>query len=250
MVLKEGNLDRLVTKVLQGAEERIIRNTVWVVLRDILRALDFLASQGIIHQDVKPANILYMPSDDEMAPYKFQLADFGLSSRRADNANVPCGTPLFRAPEMRITAVKTDKVDIWSLFVTAIWALDIQGYRQEQAACQDERKNLEAVLSRRGHSDVGMIGEMARENAEDRASAAQMILKLYGGDGLTTPIGQIESLPLPPSSGPSRVAVTSPEQMMPPPRRRGSLIQSCSSTPVRSRSMTPEGGDTMRPPPR
>lgn len=53
------------------------------ILKDMLKALMFLADQGSIHRDVKPANIL-CTSDWSAHPHsetnlRFVLADFGLS---------------------------------------------------------------------------------------------------------------------------------------------------------------------------
>lgn len=64
------------------------------VLGQMLSALDYLASNNLIHRDVKPENILY---SDEKGSYLFQLADLGLVNHRSQ-ATTFCGTSATRLP--------------------------------------------------------------------------------------------------------------------------------------------------------
>jgi serine/threonine protein kinase len=62
-------------------------------IADIGEALLHVHAQGIVHRDVKLANILWDRQRDEAL-----LTDFGLAARLADNRHV-AGTPLYMAPE-------------------------------------------------------------------------------------------------------------------------------------------------------
>lgn len=88
------------------------------VLEHMLRALDYLAHENLIHRDVKPDNILYSKSN---AGFTFQLADFGLArhySRHHSSAGgTVCGTTGFQAPELfplcsNVNAKQSPKLDI------------------------------------------------------------------------------------------------------------------------------------------
>jgi len=96
----------------------------------MLKALDYLACNWYIHRDVKPENILYtsIPGRD----YVFQLADFGLCNV-IGKATTFTGTLKYMAPEVlqnKLTQ-QTPKVDVWSLFVTLAWVLDVGGYQRK-----------------------------------------------------------------------------------------------------------------------
>ena len=58
MGLKEGTLESLVES---GADAYAVANSVFP---QMLQALDFLTWKGTVHQDVKPANILYVSQPD------------------------------------------------------------------------------------------------------------------------------------------------------------------------------------------
>ena len=86
------------------------------LLQPIAAALDYAASQGIVHRDVKPGNIVI----DEMAePRRAFLTDFGiakaLEGTRHTQASGWVGTPEYIAPEiLRDEAVST-RADQYSL---------------------------------------------------------------------------------------------------------------------------------------
>ncbi|USP80434.1 uncharacterized protein yc1106_07708 [Curvularia clavata] len=104
--------------------------------QEIARGLEALHSEGIVHGDVKPQNILVINSssvqNDPESVITARLTDFGHSSFRLENNGYESyvGTPLFSAPEVLATlygdsASKTlkredwPKCDVWSFGLTA-----------------------------------------------------------------------------------------------------------------------------------
>jgi serine/threonine protein kinase len=82
-------------------------------IAEILIAINYLHSQGVIYRDLKPENVLL---DDDG---HVRLTDFGLSKNGID-ANNPksytfCGTPEYVAPEIIQSKGHGIAVDYWSL---------------------------------------------------------------------------------------------------------------------------------------
>lgn len=157
------------------------------LLRQMFQALDYLAFFGIIHCDVKPANILYLSLSENQCC--FQLADFGVCNS-ITNARTCVGSPIYMAPEVLEDKgiAQSSKVDVWSLFVTLAYALDVNGYRNKALATRDKR--VEATLEVAETQELRSLKDMVAIDPKHRASAAQMLLKVYDGEGFTTPRNQ------------------------------------------------------------
>ena len=189
--LMKGTLEALVES---GANTSVVANSI---CPQILQALDHTAWKGIIHRDVKPENILYEPYPG--GRYQFQLTDFGLSNRAVD-ATTFAGSRLYMAPEMFRETDQSSKVDVWSLFVTMLWILDRE-FRERDFYSEKELWGV--ILSAASKGDMSKIQEMAIVDPAQRASAAQMLVKCYNGEGLSTPQNQVPALA---SGAPPKIA--------------------------------------------
>lgn len=91
------------------------------ILRESLKALEYIHAEGIIHRDVKSDNILIM------ADGRVKLADFGFTCRitpeRPKRRSV-VGTPYWMAPEVVRGTEYDTLADIWSLGVMALEMAD------------------------------------------------------------------------------------------------------------------------------
>ncbi|WEW61729.1 hypothetical protein PRK78_007223 [Emydomyces testavorans] len=183
MGLKQGNVEAL-AETPQVNPFKLTKKLV----PQILQALDYLAYHKVVHRDVKAQNILY--TIREKGRYCFQLADFGLANRM-ECAKTTFGTIVYMAPEMLTGQLQTDKVDVWAFFVTLMWVLNVDGFRIQEPLLNTSPQAHALVQSAKRNSLLSDYREMAAFDPLLRASAAQMLVKLYRGKGLTTPAHKV-----------------------------------------------------------
>jgi len=106
---------RLVELGKQG--KRLPIKQVGTIINDIASALDYAHTQGMLHRDVKPSNILL---DSRGKAY---LTDFGIarivSDHRLTATGTMLGTPAYMSPEQGRGEELTEESDIYSLGIVA-----------------------------------------------------------------------------------------------------------------------------------
>lgn len=97
-----------------------------VLLHTMLLALQYIHSKGIIHNDIKPGNIIV---NKNRVPI---LIDFGIACRSFPQCQEMMGTSLYLPPEAILTETRYYASDLWSLAATVyevvtgtnIWSLN------------------------------------------------------------------------------------------------------------------------------
>jgi len=86
------------------------------IVRQILSAVQYLHSEGVVHRDLKPENLLCVDSAEKIHIY---VADFGLSRvfQDREQLNTYCGSPEYVAPEVLACVPYEKAVDLWSVGV-------------------------------------------------------------------------------------------------------------------------------------
>ncbi|TDZ33002.1 Serine/threonine-protein kinase PLK4 [Colletotrichum spinosum] len=92
------------------------RTDAFTILRDISGALHYLHSKNLVHNDIKPANILYSPARGAV------LCDFGLSTHTSGPVTTG-GTPYYIPPEFIGKKLRGPPSDVWALGVTMLYVL-------------------------------------------------------------------------------------------------------------------------------
>jgi serine/threonine protein kinase len=90
---------------------------VATVTQGILRALDFLHANNVVHRDVKPGNVMIA------ARGEVKLTDFGLATEIETGAGMcvgRAGTLQYTAPEVLAGFPYDASVDVWSLGMTVL----------------------------------------------------------------------------------------------------------------------------------
>jgi len=113
-------------KLYQGSSDQVLERMFDIAVQ-FAWGLDYAHERGLIHQDVKPANVLMTPAGTA------KVTDFGLAIARTQteesrttmdeqdrkDADLAIGTPAYFAPEQSIGGTLTNKIDLWS------WALSV-----------------------------------------------------------------------------------------------------------------------------
>ena len=109
--LPSGNLKQLLKQ-----RGRLTWQEAARTLIPIGRALEYAHSQGVIHRDMKPSNILNTQSGE------FMLTDFGVAKVIEEEAtvdltgtNASVGTPEYMAPEQASAKTSDQRADIYAL---------------------------------------------------------------------------------------------------------------------------------------
>ncbi|KNC53615.1 STE/STE20 protein kinase [Thecamonas trahens ATCC 50062] len=104
--------------IYQRLRRPFTENMIKFVIRESLQGLDHMHRSGLIHRDIKGANILLTHRGE------VKLADFGVAAQLTHSRqrkSTLVGTPYWMAPEVVYDGATYDsKADIWSLGITCI----------------------------------------------------------------------------------------------------------------------------------
>jgi serine/threonine protein kinase len=170
--------------------------TVTRIGLEVLAALRAAHAAGVLHRDVKPANILLTGEGSAI------LTDFGLATTLDDErpqANMVMGTAAYIAPERARGASSTAGSDLWSLGATLYAAVEgrtpfAQG--SEQATLSAVVTSAPAPFDKAGEL-APVIGGLLEKDPDERTGSARVQEELERVAALFEP--KPDAAPAPPA---------------------------------------------------
>jgi serine/threonine protein kinase/formylglycine-generating enzyme required for sulfatase activity len=168
------------------------------LLLPICQALAYAHSQGVIHRDVKPANILISTGG------QVKLTDFGVARleaalRRITESGSTVGTPLYTAPEQIRNEMVDGRADLFSLGIVLYELITTQhpfiGENLAQVVyriTQAEPANLEPLVGTVPPAVVEVVARALSKDREARFANAQEMAQ-----ALTVCLQQRDFVPTP-----------------------------------------------------
>ncbi|MGV0740971.1 serine/threonine-protein kinase [Mycolicibacterium sp. XJ870] len=144
------------------------------IVKAVASALDYAHGRGLLHRDVKPANILV--SDGDHGERRILLGDFGVARDLADTAaggltktNMTVGTAAYTAPEQLMGLELDGRADQYSLAATA--------YHLLTGAPLFENSNPAIVISQHLNSVPPVLASVRPELAPLDAALSRALAK-------------------------------------------------------------------------
>jgi serine/threonine protein kinase len=162
-----------VSRLLQDHPDGMPVDEALDVVRAVASALDYSHSKGLLHRDVKPANILI--ADVEHGERRILLGDFGVARDLSDGTsggltatNMTVGTAAYAAPEQLMGLPLDGTADQYSLAATAYHLLTGKQPFQESNPAVVIGKHLNAEPPSLGRPELAaMDAVLSRALAKD-----------------------------------------------------------------------------------
>jgi tRNA A-37 threonylcarbamoyl transferase component Bud32 len=184
---------------------------VWTITTAVLNALAFAHEEGVVHRDVKPANILFDKNGNA------KVADFGIGTLSAQDGlsvsvelsqlSLIAGTPLYVAPEqenpqLRVGGKLDGRADLFSFGKVLFQMLTGASPRTIRPPSR-LRKGLDPAWD-------DFVFELVAERPEDRFPSAERALAAMPGNGpartvapAATPVVVVAPRPAAPVAAPA-----------------------------------------------
>lgn len=137
-------------------------------------ALEAAHAKGIVHRDVKPANVMLLQDTGA------KLADFGIAISKDDtrltSTGIVLGSPGYMAPEQAHGQTSTPESDLWGLGATMYYALEGRGpfHRPTPIATMGAIVSEDPPAPRRAGELAGVVLALLSKDPAERPRAPEL----------------------------------------------------------------------------
>jgi len=169
----------------------ITENKLVPLFKEILSAIKYAHSKGLIHRDIKPSNILITPEGNA------KVIDFGIAKSSDEDkgltkTGVQVGTVSYMSPE-QVNAEKLDSLtDIYSLGVTlfqmavgqAPYAGQTNTFKIQLSIVSDPLPNAKDIYPSISKKLVSIIEKSTQKKKEDRYQSCEEFIRSFDKDAV------------------------------------------------------------------
>ncbi|XP_067130011.1 eukaryotic translation initiation factor 2-alpha kinase 1-like, partial [Centruroides vittatus] len=164
--------------------DKVCETDVMAIFRQVLKGVEHIHSQDLIHRDLKPQNILFDRNHS-----KIKIGDFGLAVCNSDiqgsyspllgtnEGSFGVGTTPYAAPEQRTGQIYDSKADMYSLGIILLELLHPFNTRMERAECL-KNLNLGIIpeeVKEKWPSQVSFVTKLISKEPKCRPSAREIL---------------------------------------------------------------------------
>ncbi|MDP9027235.1 MAG: serine/threonine protein kinase [Actinomycetota bacterium] len=152
---------------------------------DVAAALHYIHDRGVVHRDVKPANILLAPARSSDRPFDAKLTDFGIArlvdSTRLTLPGMVIGTASYLSPEQALGEQVGPASDVYSLGLVLLEALTgVPAFQGSGAEVITARLIRDPAIPRSaGRQWSALLAEMTRRDPERRPIAQEVARRAH-----------------------------------------------------------------------